>query len=260
MKKILILVLLLIFFKVNLSFSNDAKKYLREGNKLYKENKFNEAEIQYRKSLELKNNNKGVFNLGDALYKQGNYKEAAEKFKEVALSSKDKETIANAYHNLGNSYFQSQDYQNAIDAYINALRKNPNDDDTRYNLEMARKFLKLQQQSKQNQNNQQNQQNQNNNQQNQNQQNQQNNQNQQNQNQNKQQNQQNQNNNQEDQNQQNQNTREAPNQDQKGTNKDIKISKEDAERILNAIMKEEQEIQKKVRKEKSTQKKLEKNW
>jgi Ca-activated chloride channel homolog len=129
------------------SISQQEKKFIKEGNKYYQEKKFSEAEKNYRQSL-LKNKDsyKGSFNLGDAYYKQEKYDEAAEQFQALTHKATSKDTLAKAYHNLGNSLLKSKKYQESVDAYKNALKNNPQDEDTRYNLACAQQYLKQQQQ------------------------------------------------------------------------------------------------------------------
>jgi thioredoxin-like negative regulator of GroEL len=88
----LIFILFIVLIVPFLAFSQNKKTHIREENKLYKENKFNDAEIEYRKSLELeKQNNKAIFNLGDALYKQEQYDSAAAKFAAIANQNLERE-------------------------------------------------------------------------------------------------------------------------------------------------------------------------
>ncbi len=128
------------------------KKKIREGNDLFEKQDFSQAEVEYRKALEAKPNYyKGTFNLGDALYAQENYEESAKLFDEIANSQvSDKEKSA-AYYNLGNALLEGKKYEESINAYKNALRKNPDDEQARYNLEYARQMLKQQQQQQQQQ-------------------------------------------------------------------------------------------------------------
>ncbi|MCE9539072.1 MAG: tetratricopeptide repeat protein, partial [Bacteroidetes bacterium] len=86
------------------------------------------------------------FNLGDAYYKQGKYEEAAEQFQLLTHRASSKDTLSKAYHNLGNALMQTKKYQEGLDAYKNALKNNPDDEDTRYNLAYAQQMLKQQQQ------------------------------------------------------------------------------------------------------------------
>ncbi len=121
---------------------------VRRGNSAYNKEKYVDAEVNYRKGLEKNAKSfSGTFNLGNALYRQEKYAEAVEQFQAAAaLAGTDKGRIAAAYHNIGNSLLQSGDFAKSIDAYKQALRNNPNDNDTRYNLVYAQQMLKQQQQ------------------------------------------------------------------------------------------------------------------
>ncbi|MCW3102102.1 MAG: hypothetical protein JWO09_542 [Bacteroidetes bacterium] len=133
-----------------LSYSQQEKKYVVEGNKNYKDKKFPEAEKNFKAGLNKnKNSYSSSFNLGDAYYKQEKYEEAAEQFQLLTHRASSKDTLAKAYHNLGNSLLRLKKYQESVDAYKNALRNNPNDEETRYNLAMAQQYLKQQQQQQQ---------------------------------------------------------------------------------------------------------------
>lgn len=127
-------------------FAQKEKSYVYKGNKLYAEQKYKEAEANYRKSVEKKAQSvEGNFNLGDALYKQKQYDKAAEQFSKIAASPAGKAEKAKAYHNLGNSLLQSKKIEESIEAYKKALMNNPKDDETRYNLAYAQELLKKQQ-------------------------------------------------------------------------------------------------------------------
>lgn len=226
--------LLIVFLLIPLlSFSQNKKTHIREGNKLYKEKKYNDAEVEYRKSLALeKKNHKAIFNLADALYKQEQYDSAAAKFSAIANQNIDQETTAKAYHNLGNSLLKNKNYKESIDAYKQSLRINPKDMDSKYNLEYARKMLIAQQQQQDN-NNKENKDNKNNED-----------------NQNQQQQQQD--------NKDNKNNEDKQNQNQQ--QQQDKISKEDAKRILQALDQDDKKIQKKLKKAKPVKIKPEKQW
>ena len=86
------------------------------------------------------------------MYKQGKYEDAAALFDKInSMDAMDKKTKAKAYHNLGNSLLQQKKYQESIDAYKNALKINPSDKDTKYNLEYAKRMMAIQQQQQQQQ-------------------------------------------------------------------------------------------------------------
>ena len=211
---------------------SDFRSLVREGNRQYNAGKSEDAEKSYRRALDVDDkSNLATYNLGDALYRQQKYDEAVKEFEKTASEMTDKADRARAYHNLGNSYLQQQKLKESIEAYKQALRNNPNDPDTKYNLSYALNMLKEQEQQ-QNQDNKDNKDNQDN----------QDNKDQQNQDQDQQQDQK------KDEKQQNQQQQQ--------------ISREDAQRMLEAIAQEEKELQEKLQKqERAGQRgKIEKNW
>jgi len=122
-------------------------KFIRRGNKAFEEGEYKKAEIDYRKALEenLKST-KGQYNLGGAIYQQESYEDAANLFGSLTESDISSEDKARSFHNLGNSLMQLQKFDAAIESYKNALRNNPEDMDSKYNLEYAKKMLQQQQQ------------------------------------------------------------------------------------------------------------------
>lgn len=103
--------------------------------------------------------------MGQSAYKAREFEKAEKIYQQSAASKKDATSKAKSYHNMGNSRMQSKDYNGAIDAYKEALRNNPKDEQTRYNLSEAIRRLKDEQKKNSNQNeNDQNNQNQNQNQ------------------------------------------------------------------------------------------------
>jgi tetratricopeptide (TPR) repeat protein len=126
--------------------TTDEEKLVREGNKLYKEKKFAEAEKKYMDALGKQSGSyRGAFNLGDAYYQQEKYKEAAEQFEMLSTRKTNNDTLSKVYHNLGNSYLKQKEFEKSINAYKNALKRNTTDEDSRYNLAYAQKMLKQQQ-------------------------------------------------------------------------------------------------------------------
>ena len=65
----------------------------------------------------------------------------------IALQPNDKERLAAAYHNTGNALLSDKKIEESINAYKMALKNNPKDNDTRYNLAYAQMMLKKQQQN-----------------------------------------------------------------------------------------------------------------
>jgi Ca-activated chloride channel family protein len=147
------IIILLIVFQVQVLLAQDAKRYIHEGNKLYQQKKYAEAEAAYRKATAKRGQKvESNFNLGDAMYREKKFDSAGRNFTAIASSSTNPLVKAGAYHNLGNSLMTRKKYDESIDAYKKALLNNPDDDQTRYNLAYAKEMLKKQQQ--QNKNNQ----------------------------------------------------------------------------------------------------------
>ena len=202
---------------------------IRKGNDLFEDKKYTEAEIEYRKALDANPSSEiATYNLGAALYKQEKWNDSRNEYKKIVQASTDTMRTAHAWHNLGNISFQEKNYAQSIEEYKNALRRNPKDDETRYNLRLAQLLLKKQQQD-QNQDKNKDQQDQN--------KDQQKDQKQQNQDQNKN-NQNKQNQDQKDNQQQNNPQQQQPQQSQ--------MSRENAQQILDAIQQDERDTQEKV--------------
>ena len=209
------------------------RKYIRQGNREYNKEKYEESEVSYRRAEEENNRMPEIsFNIGDALYKQGKYEESAKQFANNVAKTEDKDKKAAGLYNLGNSLLQAGKLEESIASYKESLKLKPNNPEAKYNLAYAQNLLKEQEQEQQ-------QQDQNNNQDN-------------NQNQDENQNQQNQDN--QDQNNENQNQNQQ--QDEQS------ISKEDAERLLNSLANDERKVQEKVNLEKAANERRStvKNW
>jgi Ca-activated chloride channel homolog len=153
MKKIVLIFTLLIVSFANI-FAQVENNDIREGNRLFKEGKFQQAEVAYRRALQKnKNSFAANFNLGNALYRQKKYSNALEQYNSaVAIDKKDKIKLANAYHNIGNALLNDKKIEESITAYKNALKANPKADDTRYNLAYAQELLKKQKNNDKNKN------------------------------------------------------------------------------------------------------------
>jgi tetratricopeptide (TPR) repeat protein len=153
MKQFIIVVLFVL--QASFLFAQQEKKFIKKGNELYQQQNYKDAESSYRLSVGKKDKTvEGNFNLGDALYKQKKYAEAGAQFNKIASSSNNKQVLAKAYHNLGNSLLDSKKLEESIAAYKKSLLNNPQDDETRYNLAYAQKKLQQQQQQdKKNKNN-----------------------------------------------------------------------------------------------------------
>lgn len=136
------------------TLNREAREHVRQGNKLYNELKFKEAEEEYKKAL-AKNPiyEKAAYNLGNTVYNQDRNKEAVGQYQLVEKSATEKMSKAEVFHNKGNAFMKEKQYAQAIDAYKNSLRNNSKDDETRYNLALAQELLE-DQQNQQNKNDQ----------------------------------------------------------------------------------------------------------
>ena len=132
--------------KDTLEIKTEAKNLIRKGNKLYEQGQYVSAQEAYKKAIAINSNyDKANYNFGNTQFLQNKMKEAKEQYKLVAKTTKDNFIKADAKHNLGNVAMKDKKYAEAVEAYKEALRKNPNDDETRYNLALAQKLLKEQQ-------------------------------------------------------------------------------------------------------------------
>ena len=124
--------------------AQSTRSLVNGGNDMYRDQKFSDAEVNYRKALEKeKELVQGHFNLGDALTKQGKFDEAVKEYQNALAKAEAKDTKAYAHYNIGNSQMKQQHYQDAVQSYIDALKLEPKDDDTKYNLSYALEKLKV---------------------------------------------------------------------------------------------------------------------
>lgn len=240
--------ILLLFLTASV-FAQKGNDLIYEGNKLYEKGEFGEAEVRYRKAEEEKGDGFiSKFNLGDALFRQERYEEAAAAFQQLPSLTEDKKQKAAAYHNLGNSLMKMEKYKESVDAYKQALRHDPKDDDTKYNLSYARRMIQEQQEQQQQQQDQ-NEENKDDKQEDQQQQQQQ-------------QDKENEEEQKDDQQQQqpDQGDEEQEQQEQQQP-RENEISREDAERMLDAINQDEQDIRERMdKKQRGPKRNVEKDW
>lgn len=215
------------------------RNFIRQGNRAYHKQKWAAAETQYRKAISKNQKNaQAVYNLGCALMMQQKDSMAMIQFENASKLETNKMRRARSYHNMGVVMQQHQQYAQAIGCYENALRCNPQDNATRYNLALCKKLLKNQKQNKQNDKNK----------------NKNKNKDKQNKDQNKDQNK---GKNKNDKNKNNQNKNNQQNQ-----NNQDKMSKDNAEQLLNAAIQQEKDTKRKMQKAMSQprRKQYEKNW
>jgi Ca-activated chloride channel homolog len=217
---------------------------VKQGNHAAKTGNASEAMTHYIRALQQHGDSSVVFyNVGNVLYDQKQYEDAAKSYLGSLDPQDSKRDLSETFYNMGNAFFEAQKYDTAISAYIESLKRNPGDAESKYNLELARRMLKQQQQQQQQQ--QQDQQNQKDQQQQQQQQDQQ-----------------------QDQNKQDQKQEQQPQPDdqqqqqqQQQAQLDKQMSKEDAERLLNALLQDEQNALRDAKKVKvAVRPKREKDW
>jgi Ca-activated chloride channel family protein len=114
-----------------------------DGNVEFVDENLIDAEAFYRTAIAKDSmNNIASYNMANAFYKSGFNKEALNEYKSSIKKAKNKKDLHKSFHNLGDVYMQSKDYQNAVNAFKNALLNNPQDDETRYNYALAKELLK----------------------------------------------------------------------------------------------------------------------
>ncbi|MBR1880997.1 MAG: VWA domain-containing protein [Prevotella sp.] len=211
------------------------RQLVRQGNKQFRLGNSSEAEVLYRKAVEKNPRNpQANYNLGNALLMQRKDSLAIEQFTSAFKVETNPMRRAQAFHNIGVVCQQHQLYADAIKYYKEALRNNPSDDQTRYNLALCKRLQQQQQQNQQNQNKDNKDNKDNNDKQQQDQQKKQN----------------------EQQKKDDQKKQDQQKQDEQ------KMSRENAEQMLNAAIQEEKQTQERMKKAKQQagRRVLQKNW
>ncbi len=116
--------------------------HIYEGNIEVEDGALVAAEKSYRKALSLAPEAPtALHNLGNTHFLAEQYEEASQRFFQAQKFSSSKEDKHKAFHNMGNVFMKKKEYQKAVEAYKNALRNNPFDDETRYNYALAKELL-----------------------------------------------------------------------------------------------------------------------
>ena len=202
------------------------RQMIRQGNKLYRKGNVAEAEVSYRKAVERNERNaQANYNLGNALMGQRKDSLAITQLEKAAKLETNPLRRAQAYHNMGVICQQHRMFGEAIEAYKEALRNNPTDNETRYNLALC----KRQQQEQQQDQNEQNKDNKDN---------------------------------KDKQDQQKQEQQQKQDEKKQEQQQKQQMSKENAEQLLNAAMQEEKQTQERMKKaqQQPQNRRLEKNW
>lgn len=211
-----------------LAMAQQDRDLIRSGNKFYRQKKYSAAEVDYRKAISKNPENpQALYNLGCALMMQNKSSEAVKFYEKASSVETNKMRKAKIYHNIGVICQSGKMYGEAIKAYSEALRNNPSDNETRYNLVLCKRLQK----DKRNNNNKQKKQ------EGKDKQEEQNGKSEKNKDKNKQ-----------------KNDKQNPQQPQ--------MSKDNAEQLINAAMQQEQQTQERMNKNRQQQssKHLEKNW
>ena len=224
--------ILIAIFASSAAFAQADRQYIRNGNKLFHQQNYAKAEVEYRKAISKNpNNSQAIYNLGNALLMQQKDSAATSLFQKSGKIEKSKIRKAMSYHNIGVICQKHQMYGEAINAYKEALRNNPNDNETRYNLALCKKLLKNQPKDKNKQNN-------------------------------KQKDKNNKDKNKKNKDKQNNKNKDQDKQDKKQQQPKDRMSKDNAEQLLNAAMQEEKATQQRISKamQQAGSRKLQKNW
>jgi Ca-activated chloride channel homolog len=111
---------------------------INKGNQLYKEKKFEQSEQQYQKAVnQTPTNSTANYNLGNAQFRKNDFENASKSFTASVDHADDKNIQENGYYNKGLALIKQQKVDESIDAWKNALKLDPNDEDARENLEKA---------------------------------------------------------------------------------------------------------------------------
>ena len=142
-KKYIFITFSLLFLGLGGVFAQEKDKTLPKANEEYADNKFVDAEADYRISnSKFPNRAAAPYNLGNAIYKQNQAAEAKFAYAKAIKNTNSRPQKHKAFHNLGNVFMKEKNYTEAVEAYKNALRNEPSDEETRYNYALAKKMLK----------------------------------------------------------------------------------------------------------------------
>lgn len=217
------------------ALAQSTRSHVNKGVELYKKGNYVGSEVQFKKGLDKSPKNfQANFNLGDSYYKQGNYSDALKYYNSALSKTKSNDLKSYVYHNIGNALLKDKKIKESIAAYTNALKLDPEDMSTKYNLSYALDMLKHNKNQNKNNKNKNDKNNQNK----------------------KDQNKQNKNN----QNKKNQDQNKNRQNNQQQNQQQEKLSKAQAQAIFAALNQDEQKLQDKLRKFKGKPVKIAKDW
>lgn len=222
-----ILMMLVVGMLYQSVYAQADRQLIRSGNRYFRQQNYAKAETEYRKAVSVNGQNaQAVYNLGCALQAQQKDSAAIVQYQNAGKMETNKMRKAKAYHNIGYICQSRQMYREAIEAYKESLRNNPNDNETRYNYVLCKRLQKYQKQNNKNDKSKQNKD-----------------KNKDKQDKNKQQN-------------KDQKQKQSPRQNQE------QMSKDNAEQLLNAAIQEEKATQQRLKKamQQPQRRQLQKNW
>lgn len=224
MNKILTLAVVMASVLATVANAQSERSHIRDSYRLYNDSNYAGAqEASVKAMAENPMSYEANFNYADALFKQDKVDEALEQFEKMAAAETDKARLSELYHNIGNGYYAKGEFDKSIEAYKKSLRVDPTNDATRYNLVAAQHMRNNQDEDQDKKQNQQQQQQQ-----------------------------------QQDQQQQNQQQQQQQQQNQQ---QQQQMDREEAQRLLDAVQQDENELQEKRKQLKEAQpRRIEKNW
>ena len=126
--------------------------HIFEGNEQASSEIFDEAEMSYRRALsKAPEKPEALYNLGNTHFQEQDFEEAKQRYFQTQKFTENKSSKHHAFHNMGNVFMKQKDYAKAVEAFKNALRNNPEDEETRYNYALAKELLEKEQNQQQNQ-------------------------------------------------------------------------------------------------------------
>jgi len=138
--------IIVVLLFVSLSSFGQVRKLIRKGNKEFDKGNYSQAVLSFRQAQAVDTTSGDItYNIGNALFKQKKYEEALGGYQKSIRQSKEPGSLAMNFHNAGNAFFKLNKYQESVDAFKKSLRFNPSDNQTRYNLALAQQKLKDQQ-------------------------------------------------------------------------------------------------------------------
>jgi len=126
---------------------SEVSNQIYEGNKRVDASEFDEAEIAFRRALSKSPERiEALYNLGNTHFNEQDYEEAKQRYFQTQKFAENNSSKHHAFHNMGNVFMKQKDYAKAVETYKNALRNNPEDEETRYNYALAKELLEKEQQ------------------------------------------------------------------------------------------------------------------